>query len=202
MTVCISAFAANSKAIVLVADKMLTYQPYGPSPMQSDTGVKKLLHLGDSGWEVQFAGDGAFAEKVLHQPTQTSEKKPTMRDSCAEIVECVQGAYHTVREREANDTVFRPRMLDRDLVFKRSSSDLHPLSDELVSQLTKELMSYRTECDLLVSGFDKIGPHIFTVSDPGTISSCDLPGFCAIGIGNEASTSRLLWEDVDRKKPL
>src|SRR5208337_3109416 len=75
MTVCIAAFAAKSKAIVLVSDKMLTYGDYNAIQMQSDTGVRKLLHLGDSGWEVQFAGDGAFAEKVVYQAMQEYEKK-------------------------------------------------------------------------------------------------------------------------------
>jgi hypothetical protein len=202
MTVCIAAFAAKSKAIVLVSDKMLTYGDYNAIQMQSDTGVRKLLHLGDSGWEIQFAGDGAFAEKVVYQATQAYEKKPTIRDSCAEIMDCMQDAYRAVREREAHDAILRPRMLDRDLVFKRHSSELHPLSDELVAELTKELKAFQTGCILLVCGFDKSGPHMFTLDDPGIFSSCDLPGFCAIGIGHEAATSRLLWEDVDRNNPL
>ena len=202
MTVCIAAFAAKSKAIVLISDKALTYGAYGPTPMQSDTGVRKLLHLGQSGWEVLFAGDGAFAEKVVYQAGLALKDRPTIAEACQEVMECVRDAYQTVRERLVIDTILRPRLLDKDLLFKRNINELHPLDEGVFKTLWSELGKFDAGCTLLVCGFDREGPHIFMVSDPGTIDSCDLHGFCAIGIGDQAATSRLLWQEIDRNDPL
>lgn len=201
MTVCISAFAAKSKAIVLVADKMLTYDAYGSAPMQSDTGVRKILHLGTSGWEALFAGDGAFAEKVVNQATVAIQNKPTIADSCQEMMDCVRDSYQTIRERDLTDTVLRPRLLDKESFLKRGQ-DVQPLDEVLSRDVAERLVKYRTECDMMICGFDRVGPHIFTVQDTGVPSSCDLPGFCAIGIGGDSATSRLLWEEVDRNDQL
>ncbi len=202
MTVCISAFAAKAKAIVLVADKMLTYDPYGPSPMQSDTGISKILHLADSGWEALFAGRGAFAEKVVNQANIAFLEKRAIAISYEEVTDCITNAYQQVREREVVDTVLRPRLLDKDSFIKRSSQDLQPLNEELSREIVQSLLKYDTGCTLMVCGFDRYGPHIFTIGDNGVPSSHDLEGFCAIGIGEQAATSRLLWEEVDRNDPL
>jgi len=201
MTVCIAAFAAKSKAIVLVSDKMLTYDPYGPSPMQSDTGVKKILHLADSGWEVLFSGSGAFADKVVKEGVIALKAKPTIRDSCQEMMECVRTAHQTVRERDLADAVFKPYLLDKDSFLKRGS-DVQPLEEGLSRKITNDLIKFNTGTTLMCCGFDRDGPHIFCVGDDGIPETRDLEGFCAIGIGSEAATSRLLWEETDRDDPL
>lgn len=71
MTVCVAAFAVKSKAILLASDKALTYGSSGPTPMQSDTGIKKIRQIGQSGWWALVSGSPSAAEKVIREAGQT-----------------------------------------------------------------------------------------------------------------------------------
>src|SRR5277367_1962340 len=64
MTVCISAIAAKSKAIVCIADRALTYKGWG-ADTETDSGITKIIDL-PGNWCAMFSGDSlTFPKRVL-----------------------------------------------------------------------------------------------------------------------------------------
>ena len=77
MTVCIGALAAKSKAIVMVADKAITYTSHSSALLQWDvTGLCKILPIGASSWHVLIGGDPIFALQVIHACEASLLDKP------------------------------------------------------------------------------------------------------------------------------
>ena len=75
MTVCISAIAASSKAIVCIADRALTYTGYGASS-ENDSGVTKIVELPGVNWCAMFSGeDLTFPKRILDKVFATLTKE-------------------------------------------------------------------------------------------------------------------------------
>ncbi len=203
MTVCVAAFAAKSKAIILVSDKAVTYGGSGPIPepaMQADTGIKKIRQIGQSGWWVLVSGSPSSAEKVVRTAAETLTASPILAHSCSEMMGCVSSAYAKVRRKAIKEQILEPRLLTEDLLVARSAS-LLPFPDPYFLQVSDEVAAFNLQCHLLVCGFDKTRnprPHIFSISHPGTADSKDLEGFDAIGIGSQVAIGTLLDSHMDR----
>jgi 20S proteasome alpha/beta subunit len=199
MTVCVGAIAEKSKAIVMVADKSVTYS--GGTPMESDTSVRKIVPIGTSGWYALIAGDSTFALDVVYECEQIlfSNGVPS---SGSEMMRHVKAAYQQCRETDISDRILKPRLLTKDLYTSRPSS-LLPLPLSLTDAIDREVKDYSTSTRLLICGFDdgKV-PHIFSICDPGVYDSHDLLGFHAVGIGQETALARLLSMDAEKADPL
>lgn len=103
MTVCIAAFAAKSKAIVLVADKALTYA----GGMQSDTSVRKILPLRLGTWHALVAGNAGFATEVIQHTSKAFSQAAEQADDADTLVSYVVESYITIRQRRINSSVVR-----------------------------------------------------------------------------------------------
>ena len=183
MTVCIASFAEKSKAIVMLSDKAVTYA----SGLQSDTGVTKLRRIGDSGWHVLIAGNPTFALKVINAAEGKLAEDPTPQGSLHAMMDCLGQCYQNVRDKAVDDAVLRPNLLTRELLVSRPRT-LLPLHDDLVISMHESASRYRVRTSLLVCGFDSTGgPHIFSVTDPGTSDNFDMTGFHAVGIGAQTA---------------
>jgi hypothetical protein len=202
MTVCVGALAAKSKAIVMVADKAVTYPQGGSAEMQWDTSVKKILPIGPFGWRALVAGEVSFAEEVIHNTCELLVSTPDDARSHWRMMERVKEAYRSARDTHAEDRFVKPRLLTRELVFSRSK-DLQPLDSELLHAVKAEIENFQVDCHLLVCGFDEHNqPHIFLVEDPGEGYSYDPFGFHAIGVGAGVAIGKLLWEEASRDDAL
>jgi hypothetical protein len=60
MTVCVAAIAAESRAIVMIADKAITL-----GDMVSDTSICKVSRIGDFPWYAMIAGYIGTADEIL-----------------------------------------------------------------------------------------------------------------------------------------
>lgn len=197
MTICIAAFAAKSKAIVLVSDKAVSY-----GLAQSDTDVRKILPIGGYNWRALIAGDPSFALKVI-QKAKTLLLTVKGQDISLELMmKTIKEAYQETRKNEVRDTILQKFLITEELIVARPNS-LLPLSGQIEGKLVKELVEFDVRCDLLVCGFDeKNKPHIFSVSNPGIVTVHDLAGNYAIGSGAQNAIERMLWDEVERKQDL
>src|SRR6185312_2013467 len=71
MTVCVAAIAAESRAIVMIADKMITR-----GDMVSDTSICKMSRIGQTPWCAMIAGVIATADEVLMRTAIELQKSP------------------------------------------------------------------------------------------------------------------------------
>jgi len=205
MTVCISTIAAKSQAIVMVADKALTYRDGGGrSPaMQFDTGIRKILPIGNSGWYVLIAGDASFAGDVIEQAKSELDRSPSLR-SVRVMMSCMKTAYQRCRESAVTDNILSPNLLNKRLLVARPQS-LLPLPSSHYEDVIEDVQGFDAGTSLLVCGFDderKPKPHIFSVLDPGIYENHDLAGVHAIGIGQDTAMARLLQMETDKRDDL
>lgn len=202
MTVCVAAFAQNSKAIVMVSDKAITYS--GSTPLQSDTGIKKVRRIAKTPWHVLIAGDPTFALKVIeicesHLVARKKKDGIDLASSAEGMMACMKASYQRARRELVEDTVLSPRMLTPKLLVERSK-ELQPLDPDLVTQLLNACGKANAETSLLVCGFDPDNhPHIFSVVNPGKIGNHDLTGFHAVGMGAKTALARLLMLDAQKR---
>jgi 20S proteasome alpha/beta subunit len=201
MTVCVATLASNSRAIVMVSDKAVTYT--GTTPLQSDVGIKKLRRVGKTPWHALIAGDPTFALRVIEiaEAILAARKKKYSTDlaqNVSGIQSVMKTAYQRARTEMVEDTVLSPRMLSRALFVERGK-DLQSLDPEFFSELSDACDNANPGSQLLVCGFDPDEkPHIFSVVNPGKLANHDLTGFHAIGAGARTALARLLMLDSDR----
>src|ERR1035437_465271 len=203
MTVCIGALAAKSKAIVMVADKAITYTSYSSALLQWDvTGLCKILPIGASSWHVLMGGDPIFALQVIHACETSLLDNPGEAGNVWSMMDCVAAGDASAREKRVEEAVLRPRLLDKDALVRRDAA-LAPLDQRLADSVADAVGQFQIDCDLLVCGFDdQREPHLFLVGEPGLSNPYDLQGFHAIGIGTDIALGRLLWLEVDQNDPL
>jgi hypothetical protein len=202
MTVCVGAFAAESKAIVMVADKAITYSSNGPALMQWDTCVKKIIPIGPFGWRALIAGDPNFAQEVVRITVEVLTTQPDDARSPWKVMERMKLAYQQLRETRLTDTLLIPKLLTKDLLVARHK-DYAPLDQSLIDDTTDEIAAFQINCHMLVCGFDDLGdPHMFLIADPGIAQNYDAIGFHATGIGADVALGRLLWDEVSPKDDL
>ena len=194
MTVCIAALAEDSRAIVLVADKALTYGGITRPALQGETGgIEKMLPIGDTGWSALFAGNPSVAEDVTTRLESKLMDTPTIGESFPDMMEAAKTAFQEIREQGVLDRILTPNLLAKESFLTRTNN-LLPLQDDFFVSLAQEVGAFVLGTTLLISGFDSEGDgHIFLVSDPGVAQSQAVAGFAAIGIGNETANARLLW---------
>src|ERR1700687_610867 len=162
MTVCIAAIAAKSKAIVMIADKAITYGL--ERPMQADVGIKKILPVGKTGWHALVGGDPSFAKEVidtaLEKIVNADGRSLHLPGRARTMMHCIKDAYKDVRKQLVTDGVLAPSLLDE--------MKLQSLPDDYAIAIYGALADFKVNCSLLVCGFDldKV-PHIFSVVSPG-----------------------------------
>ena len=197
MTVCIASFAEKSQAIVCVADRAITYPSYG-SPVQSDSGMKKIIDVGDTGWCALFSGDTSFAQQVVAKVAAKTAGRSIDFDWMEKTAETT---YQECYEHFVESKVLRPYLLTSKTFLSRSK-DVLPLDSQIVASINSKLQALEFSCQIMFCGFDSHGPHLFTVVEPGVSEWNDLEGHNAIGIGKETATSRIAWLETESSESL
>jgi hypothetical protein len=180
MTVCAAAICTArwadglDKSVLLgVSDRMITsgdiefeafqtkIYPFGPPA--------KALCLG--------AGD---SNSIITLVTETARR--IQNEGITEIKDVARlyaDSFSWLRRRRAEQIYLAPLGLDINS-FLSKQKDMNP---ELVAVLTERLQSERLGVEVIVSGVDISGPHIYYIADPGMETCYDNVGFCAIGSG-------------------
>ncbi len=196
MTVCVAAFAEDSKAIVLVADKAVTYG--GPRPIQSDVQLKKILPIGDCGWQALVSGDPTFAVATINRAAALIQDS----GSCEAMMGCLKTGYQESREVAIVDQILKPNLLTKELYIARPHA-LLPLPDSYFGDIAEAISKFKAGTSILVCGFDTHNaPHIFSVIEPGMVRQHDMTGFHSVGIGDRAALGKFLWLETSRTASL
>ena len=198
MTVCISAIAAKSKAIVCIADRALTYKGWG-ADTETDSGVTKIIDL-PRGWCAMFSGDSlTFPKRVLDRITPKMKSAPDL--TLAKVEEWVKEAFEFFWWQEVEDQVLKPILLTR-ADFASRGTDKLPLEPELTLKLAKEMSEYESKCSMIFCGFDGNTPHVFIASTPCQIDPYDWQGFAIVGAGIESARNQMIWQEYEKDDDL
>ena len=166
MTVCVAALAAKSRAIVLISDKSLAF-----GEMVSESNVCKMSQFLDRPWYIMLSGDLSYGDEVLLESetllAQDSSKFST--DTLNSMMTLMSTAYLHVYQRHLEISVFAPKLLSSNDVYKRPRKYL-PLPDTVSNEVEIDRRQFEQDwdCSLLVCGFDaQQHPHIMRIVKPG-----------------------------------
>jgi Proteasome subunit len=190
MTTCVAAICGGSKAIVLVADKML-----GFGHVEAAIGEKILrLHMN---WHVLYAGNDispAFPIVDRASAALQDNRRPTLLDVAAAL----SGAWKAERDARTEAKVFAGRVgwtLER---FFNEGRDHFSASE--VTRLTSEIEMEELDLELMIAGFDeRKRPFILSMDSSGHSIPEHRPGCWTIGSGAPNALTFLSWREV---KPL
>jgi hypothetical protein len=198
MTICIAAFSAESKAIVCIADRALTYLGYGANS-ESDSGVAKIIEL-PGNWCALFSCDSlTFPKRVLDKIDVALTGKTSV--SRLEIEAAAKKAYEETWWDEIEDQILKPILLTRK-DFAARAQDVQPLDSKLVLKLAEEMSAYKQICSMIFCGFEGENPQMFVAYTPCQIDPHDWQGFACIGSGLETARNQMLWSDYDKDDAL
>ena len=196
MTVCIGVLAADSEAIVCVADRYITYS----DEIAGDTDSSKILPLGENGTHVMISGvdtsiGRVLAKLVLHddlgQSKQATQKycEEAYREAEREILELrYLGPFLSSEE-------FRQALLK-----KRVNSVIRSISKKIDSDRDESCNDPTFSCAFVLCGFDEQKkPYLLSLDSPGVCTDMTLNGFCSIGSGSGYALQRLLSTEWERK---
>ena len=189
MTVCLAALAADSFAVVCIADKSLAYGDY----IQWDSDSSKMFRLNPSGAIVMFAGGERdigelVARLIVIQDELGTSKAETKRKMEAECIEAVNFVV--------DHEFLIPRRLTREeYVIGTTGKAINPHMESLA----RDIENFEFDCSLLVCGSDNGKPFILDLNNRGIAVDLTTTGFQAIGSGWKEATSRLLFSEHKRE---
>lgn len=171
MTVCIAALCDQATKVVIAADRMLT-----GSDVEFEQDIRKFESI-TNGCIALSAGSALEKVDLIRRcRTEVSiASSPTIGD----IVSSIKNCYVALRVRKAEELHLKPLGLTLG-DFLQAQGHLAP---DLVLRQTYSIENERLGVDLLITGVDNSGGHIYLVTDPGTSRCYDAVGFCAIGSG-------------------
>lgn len=187
MTVGLATLARGGRAVVLMADRRLTY---GAGDLHAETWLPKI-HDAGGGWHVLFAGDATLAEVIVggarNDTTETS------------VISKLGRAMNRVRDSEVERTILMPRLLDRRSYAMRPA-DVQPLGGGLQADLDEQIRAFQLNCTLLACGYGAEvggGGGIIQLNPEGMNHAWQ--GFACIGSGARAALSALIFNEIDPK---
>jgi hypothetical protein len=191
LTICIAALADEGRAIVCVADKMLSFGEY----LQWDSDVTKIIHIARTNTVGLIAGSLSHCEDVLNNLMHPEFGK-RLDDSVIKL----RNAYENTFERfQETDVLFR-HGLDRKSYRTLLGNTQVPRVLERIADEMDVFASQRWDCDLMICGFDE-NQHAFNMSAsaPGNVLVQTIQGYHSIGIASSIANSRLLFSKYKRE---
>src|ERR1017187_7404300 len=193
MTVCIAALSQDSKAIVCMADKALSYG----SSIQWDSDSSKVFELNASGTLVLFAGSEDITSRVLGKIIALGD---SIGDDIAETRKILEHEYQEAVGEILTALYLTPRLLTKqEYIGAISQKKINPYMQGIAA----EVKCYEPDCGLLVCGFDsQKRPFILFVDNPGVVTDMTRTGFHSIGSGWEKSVSKMLFSEHKKSQEL
>jgi 20S proteasome alpha/beta subunit len=176
LTVGIGAICEDGKAVVVAADKMVTFG--APMNLQTEPpSLRKIIELTDKVLLV-FSGNTADGEQIVSgtKPKITAPNLPV-----AQIAEAVQQSYSQHKQRKAEDTILKPWLGATFQQFQTLVAQSP--SSQILTQVLGAIGQHNLNTDILVAGMDDSGAHLFAVQHPGVLLPLATTGFGAIGSG-------------------
>ena len=192
MTLCIAAIACNDKKIAMVSDFMLSGD--GES---WETRGNKFVRAGHTGkWISMFAGCPSHAKFIWSNVQRILED--TKKERGGDMGEVFSHAFRCELKQSVEDNILSPLGLNLEQFLNARLV----LGDEAFNRILEKVKETMLETIFLICGFDAGGPHILSVSDPGTASIHDQAGFCSIGCGFPQANAALAAGEFSPLMPI
>lgn len=185
MTICIAGISEHSK-IIGITDKMLTLSTT-PITKYEISENNKAIKLNDKVIGL-FAGDVISANEILNLALGTIDPADTVEV----VAQKVNEAYRAYWQSVIDNFLTRKYMLTFDVFMKNHNN----LNAELVNEVTKMLMQYTIDVEIIIAGVDT-EPHLFLVNNLGTVINRDSIGYACIGSGSQHATLSLIESEYN-----
>jgi hypothetical protein len=181
MTIGIAAIAKRSY-IVTASDRALSAE------IVSDNCIFKAEPLHKEWSAMLSGGDITDVVPIMENARERFSKLENTLDSA---MNSLTGSFSERLSKKAESKALGRYSITMQEFLKKGKSYFN--SSEY-SAIIQEIKYERLDCTFLASGFDVFGkPHIFKVVEPGVAESYDKPGFWAIGSGETAARTLLLY---------
>jgi 20S proteasome alpha/beta subunit len=184
MTVCIGAICDKGKAVVVCADRMMTYGP--PMNLQAEGAVRKIFPLTDQ-CVMLFSGSVPDGEFIVNNTKIRIKASP--HPDIKTIAATAGAVYQDHKKKRVEDTILKPYLgIDfagyQTLVAQSASS-------QVLTQLLGLIGQHNLQLDVMIAGVDADGAHLLLVSHPGNVLSLDTVGTASIGSGGMHGAIRM-----------
>lgn len=196
MTVCVGALCEGGNAVVVAADKMVTFG--APMSLQMEPPVLKKITQITEECVVLFSGSVPDAEEIIAAAKQQIKglgKLPT-----SNVAEAVKNAYTALKAKRVQETILGP-LIGADFV-KFQSLLVQSASSQMLQQLLAMVMQHNLQTEALVAGVDDLGAHLFAVAHPGVLLPMETTGYAAVGSGGIHAAVRLSLGQHNKVAPL
>jgi hypothetical protein len=181
MTLCAAAIAETESCIATISDTMIA-----GSTISSDGCAVKMEPFARD-WVAMFSGDDITPCLPIIKRAEGYLKGRA--NTLSNVRTIFKRAFQQHLIEMKTDQVLSGYGLDMK-TFEKSGRKR--FTAEIFNSLCYRMNEIKTTCEFLIYGFDSSGrAHIFTVSDPGTDSVFDKPGFACIGSGRYAADTML-----------
>jgi 20S proteasome alpha/beta subunit len=179
MTVCISALCAKADApaknVIVISDRMVTLGRL----TEFEHEVPKITNIAPK-VVVLVAGDAIRGSQLIKNVTEGGPASPFVRD----LAQLTASRYSEMRDAQIEAEIFRPRGLTR-LQFYQGGAPAIGQQSQLFFGIDNQVATFNFNVEMIVTGVDDHGGHLFYVGNPGqTISSFHQIGYHAIGSGS------------------
>lgn len=185
MTVCVGALCDDGSAVVVAADKMVTFG--APMNLQMEPKVlSKITKVNDEA-VVLFSGSVADAEEIVAETKQ--KLKGLTNVPTQNVAEAVKGAYVALKAKRVQETILTP-LLGADFA-KFQTLVAQSAASQLLQQVLGMIMQHNLQSEILVAGVDASGAHLLGVTHPGVLLPMETLGYGAVGSGGLHAAVRL-----------
>ena len=178
MTTCVAALCEDSKAIVLVSDKML-----GMGWIESEPDICKAFQI-HRDWWLLIAGDGIETIEPIKGEAIENMKQFTDGAQLTDVVKAAEAAYESKRSHDAEILHLHKRGWTLEKLYKDGKA---LLPEETLNDWYDKFWSHELKgIQIIIAGFspDGVG-HIFSIesTEAGIAQQHDISGHFAIGSG-------------------
>ena len=183
MTVCIGAICDGGKAVVVAADRMMTYGP--PMNLQAEGAVRKIIQLTESA-VLLFSGSVPDAE-ALANGTNAALKHGNF--TITQIADLAAKVYQDIKRKKIEDTILRPLLGLEFAQFQQLISQ--SASSQVLGQVLGMISQHNLGLDAILASIDDDTGNLAIITHPGMAMPMNTVGTAAIGSGGMHASVRL-----------
>jgi 20S proteasome alpha/beta subunit len=160
MTVGIGSICDNGKALIVAADRMMTFG--SPIHLQSEGSVPKILPLADNS-VLLFSGSVPDGTALAHGAT-AALKDGTV--GIRQLADVAARVYQDLKRRRVEDSILRPLLGVEFAQFQQLVSQ--SASSQVLGQVLEMISQHNLQLDAIIAGIDDDGGRLSVVTHPGT----------------------------------
>jgi 20S proteasome alpha/beta subunit len=192
MTVCIGVICENGKAIIAIADKMITASHLD---IEFEHPSMKLTRLGDS-CMIMTGGTVPHQTDILRRLKKKINSHVKM--PIPEIVQAAIDEFQQERLNRIENAILRPR----GYTLEWYNANQAILDETLVLKIDGMMEDFELELVMLIAGIDEDGGHLYVIYNPGEAAPLTDIGYAVIGVGEKHAESTLIMHNYSISTPL